>query len=84
MITAVAFLNLRHVNMKKTRNLMILGLSHLLGIAIPDYLRSNPGAIDTGTEVKITDYSQDILIKLHKTCQLCRKTYETGKSNFME
>ena len=48
MILSIAFLNLKHVDMSSTRNLMVLGLAHVLGLGIPDYFKTHPDAINTG------------------------------------
>jgi len=51
MITAVGFMNLRHVNLRLFRNLIILGFSDGAEIVTPDWLLDNLGAINTGTHL---------------------------------
>ncbi|KAM9695637.1 solute carrier family 23 member 1 isoform 1-T4 [Trichechus inunguis] len=48
MITAVGLSNLQFVDMNSSRNLFVLGFSMFFGLTLPNYLESNPGAIDTG------------------------------------
>ena len=49
--------NLEHVDMHSSRNQVVLGSSVLLGLMVPLYLKSTPGAIKTGETIKITKYS---------------------------
>nr|XP_008012814.1 solute carrier family 23 member 1 isoform X10 [Chlorocebus sabaeus] len=48
MITAVGLSNLQFVDMNSSRNLFVLGFSMFFGLTLPNYLESNPGAINTG------------------------------------
>uniref|UniRef100_F6S5U1 Solute carrier family 23 member 1 n=1 Tax=Equus caballus TaxID=9796 RepID=F6S5U1_HORSE len=48
MITAVGLSNLQFVDMNSSRNLFVLGFSMFFGLTLPNYLTSNPGAINTG------------------------------------
>nr|XP_048298399.1 solute carrier family 23 member 1 isoform X2 [Myodes glareolus] len=48
MITAVGLSNLQFVDMNSSRNLFVLGFSMFFGLMLPNYLESNPGAINTG------------------------------------
>uniref|UniRef100_A0A4X1VC25 Solute carrier family 23 member 1 n=1 Tax=Sus scrofa TaxID=9823 RepID=A0A4X1VC25_PIG len=48
MITAVGLSNLQFVDMNSSRNLFVLGFSMFFGLTLPNYLDSNPGAINTG------------------------------------
>ncbi|MEJ1286383.1 hypothetical protein NN561_017391 [Cricetulus griseus] len=48
MITAVGLSNLQFVDMNSSRNLFVLGFSMFFGLMLPNYLDSNPGAINTG------------------------------------
>ncbi|XP_069510445.1 solute carrier family 23 member 1 isoform X2 [Ambystoma mexicanum] len=48
MITAIGLSNLQFVDMNSSRNLFVLGFSMFFGLALPNYLDSNPNAIDTG------------------------------------
>lgn len=48
MITAVGLSNLQFVDMNSSRNLFVLGFSMFFGLTVPNYLDSNPGAINTG------------------------------------
>ncbi len=50
-IAAVGLSSTQFVNMNSSRNLFVLGFSLLFGLMIPDWLKRNPGAIDTGAEV---------------------------------
>ncbi|XP_040614034.1 solute carrier family 23 member 1 isoform X2 [Mesocricetus auratus] len=49
MITAVGLSNLQFVDMNSSRNLFVLGFSMFFGLMLPNYLDSNPGAINTGS-----------------------------------
>ncbi|XP_024896457.1 solute carrier family 23 member 1 isoform X2 [Pteropus alecto] len=49
MITAVGLSNLQFVDMNSSRNLFVLGFSMFFGLTLPNYLESNPGAINTGS-----------------------------------
>lgn len=53
MITAVGLSNLQFVDMNSSRNLFVLGFSMFFGLTLPNYLDSNPGAINTGTVSKL-------------------------------
>lgn len=48
MITAVGLSNLQFVDMNSSRNLFVLGFSMFFGLTLPNYLDSNPKAINTG------------------------------------
>ncbi|XP_076460516.1 solute carrier family 23 member 1-like [Babylonia areolata] len=48
MITAVGLSNLRHVDLRRPRNMCVLGLALFLGLAVPRWVSANKGAIDTG------------------------------------
>ncbi|XP_032332748.1 solute carrier family 23 member 1 isoform X4 [Camelus ferus] len=48
MITAVGLSNLQFVDMNSSRNLFVLGFSMFFGLMLPNYLESNPDAINTG------------------------------------
>ncbi|KAJ8777318.1 hypothetical protein J1605_014701 [Eschrichtius robustus] len=48
MITAVGLSNLQFVDMNSSRNLFVLGFSMFFGLTLPNYLDSNPDAINTG------------------------------------
>lgn len=48
MITAVGISNLQYVNLNSVRNLFIVGFALIMGLVIPDFLKKNPGAIDSG------------------------------------
>ena len=45
--------NLEHVDMHSSRNQVVLGSSVLLGLMVPLYLKSTPGAIKTGETIKL-------------------------------
>ncbi|KAK3863640.1 hypothetical protein Pcinc_030603 [Petrolisthes cinctipes] len=47
-ITSVGLSTLQYVDLNSSRNLFVLGFSLFMGIAIPKYLGSNPGLINTG------------------------------------
>ncbi|PVD30287.1 hypothetical protein C0Q70_09551 [Pomacea canaliculata] len=51
MITSVGLSNIQYVNMRKTRNLCVLGLSLFLGLWIPKWVSANTEHITTGSEV---------------------------------
>ncbi|XP_072486548.1 solute carrier family 23 member 1 isoform X2 [Notamacropus eugenii] len=48
MITAVGLSNLQFIDMNSSRNLFVLGFSMFFGLMLPNYLDSNPTAINTG------------------------------------
>ena len=48
MIVAVGLSNLQYVDLNASRNLCIIGLSLLLGLSLPWWLKANPEAINTG------------------------------------
>ena len=48
MIAAVGLSNLQYADMNSSRNLYIVGLSLLMGLALPYYLEEYPSAIQTG------------------------------------
>ncbi|XP_016278844.1 solute carrier family 23 member 1 [Monodelphis domestica] len=48
MITAVGLSNLQFIDMNSSRNLFVLGFSMFFGLTLPNYLDSNPTAINTG------------------------------------
>lgn len=58
MITAVGMSNLQYVDMTAARNMFIVGVSVVFGMALPFYLKTNNKAIETG-EYK---YSQMVRI----------------------
>jgi nucleobase transporter 1/2 len=47
-ITAVGISNLQFVDLNSSRNLFIVGVSILMGLALPHYMNTHPKAIDTG------------------------------------
>ena len=51
-LTAVTFALLDNVNMKSSRNQLVLGLSLILGLAIPYYISINEGKDWTGNILK--------------------------------
>lgn len=53
MITAVGLSNLQFVDMNSSRNLFVLGFSMFFGLTLPNYLDSNPGAINTGASYSL-------------------------------
>ncbi|XP_071961147.1 solute carrier family 23 member 1-like isoform X2 [Antedon mediterranea] len=48
MVTGVGLSNLQFVNLNSSRNIFIVGFAFLMGLAVPSWLESHPGAIDTG------------------------------------
>ncbi|XP_032824651.1 solute carrier family 23 member 1-like isoform X2 [Petromyzon marinus] len=48
MIAAVGISTLQYADMNSSRNVFIVGLSIFSGLAIPAWLKENPGAINTG------------------------------------
>lgn len=47
-IAAVGISNLQFVDLNSSRNLFIVGVSLLMGLALPNYMNAHPKAIDTG------------------------------------
>ncbi len=52
--------NLEHVDMHASRNQVVLGSSVLLGLMVPIYLKSTPGAIKTGESAKCVAQSRRV------------------------
>lgn len=52
-VTAVGISNLQFVDLNSSRNLFIVGVSLLLGLAVPHYMNTNKGAVDTGIRLMI-------------------------------
>ncbi|KAL8596351.1 hypothetical protein ACOMHN_024311 [Nucella lapillus] len=50
MVTAVGLSTLSFVDLSSGRNLTIIGSSLMIGLMIPEYLKKNPDAIDTGSK----------------------------------
>ena len=48
MITGAGISQVQKVNLKKPRNMFVLGLSVFLGLSLPNWIRHNKHAIDTG------------------------------------
>ena len=48
LVFAVGLSNLQYVDMTSSRNLMIVAVSHMLGLTVPFWLIENPGVIHTG------------------------------------
>ncbi|KAM9311576.1 solute carrier family 23 member 1 [Gastrophryne carolinensis] len=48
MITAIGLSNLQFVDMNSSRNVFVLGFSMFFGLVLPNYLDTNPNAIQTG------------------------------------
>ncbi len=48
MIVAVGISNLQYVDLNSSRNLFIIGFSFLVGLSVPEWIKANPGAINTG------------------------------------
>ena len=49
MIAAVGISNLQFADMNSSRNLFIVGFSIVFGLALPHYMTTHPGAIQTGS-----------------------------------
>ena len=58
---AVGLSNLQHVNFNSGRNLFIIGFSLFNGLAIPQWVKTNPGAIKTGEQHILKPCSMRIL-----------------------
>ena len=48
MITAVGISNLQYADMNSSRNLVIVGVSLVFGLAVPHYMSNHMDAIKTG------------------------------------
>ena len=48
LIVAVGISNLQYVDLNSSRNLFIVGFAFLMGMSLPEWMRNNPGAINTG------------------------------------
>jgi len=48
MLVGVALANIQFIDVKSSRNLLILGVSLMLGLMFPFWVADNPGAINTG------------------------------------
>ena len=49
MIAAVGISNLQFADMNSSRNLFIVGFAIVFGLALPHYIVTHPGAIQTGS-----------------------------------
>lgn len=47
-IGAVGISNLQFVDLNSSRNIFIIGLSLLMGLALPNYMNTHPNAVNTG------------------------------------
>ena len=48
LIVAVGISNLQYVDLNSSRNLFIIGFAFLVGLSIPEWIKANPHAINTG------------------------------------
>ncbi|KAK4305485.1 hypothetical protein Pmani_022615 [Petrolisthes manimaculis] len=48
MVAAVGLSTLQYVDLNSSRNLLVLGFSIFMGLAIPEWMRTNPDIINTG------------------------------------
>ncbi|XP_060570573.1 solute carrier family 23 member 1-like [Ruditapes philippinarum] len=51
MVTGVGLSNLQYVDLNSSRNVFIVGISIFFGLSFPVWIKGNPGAIDTGSDV---------------------------------
>ena len=49
MIAAVGISNLQFADMNSSRNLFVFGFAIVFGLALPHYMTTHPGAIQTGS-----------------------------------
>ena len=49
MIAAVGISNLQFADMNSSRNLFVFGFAIVFGLALPHYITTHPGAIQTGS-----------------------------------
>ncbi|CAL1261638.1 unnamed protein product [Larinioides sclopetarius] len=61
MVTAIGLSTLHFIDLNSSRNLFVLGFSLFMGLCIPSWIQSNPGAIQTGS--KIMDQTITILLR---------------------
>ncbi len=47
-IISLGISGVKHLDMTSSRNITILGVSHILGIMVPRWFQANPDAIQTG------------------------------------
>ena len=66
-VLSVALSNLKYVDMGSPRNCIILGVSIMLGLMVPQWLNKNKGAINTGINIHGINYLS-INVKLNTTC----------------
>lgn len=57
LVGAVGLSSLKNVDMKSSRNLAILGFSLLIGLMVPEWVKTHPEKIDTGTQMYTVDVS---------------------------
>ena len=54
-LIGVALSNLYCVDLNSTRNQVVLGTALMMGLMVPEYVRNNPGCIQTGaTNIDMT------------------------------
>ena len=72
----VGLSNLQFVDLNSSRNLFILGTSLLLGMAVPDWAKSNRQHIDTGMQYTRSNVSTNCLQqKINSTAFLFNSFY---------
>ena len=54
MVVAIGLSQLQYVDLNSSRNLFIIGFSFLVGLSIPEWIKSNPGVISTGIQDNVT------------------------------
>jgi nucleobase transporter 1/2 len=60
MVMSVGISNIRHIDATSPRNMLIIGVSLMLGMMVPTWMQQNPGIIDTGqSRVKCYILSQN-------------------------
>ena len=64
LIVAVGISNLQYVDLNSSRNLFIIGFSFLVGLSIPEWIKANPSAINTGMCYRASAFN----IKAHQLC----------------
>ena len=61
MIAAVGISNLQFADMNSSRNVFIVGFSIVFGLALPQYMKNHPNAIQTGM-IRCVHFSSAIIL----------------------